>query len=172
LDGAALLWGTPTSRDHKDGACADADVETNGLLGRQVLRNWPTPQAMEIHNPNKIYASSTRAHYADGRECQPMLADVSLIVTLQSSLPDPETPKHGEPSSQISRGSRRRLNPAFVSKLMSAPWWWTHPELINSALEATAFACYKAQLLLQLSRYVQVSGTYCGETEMADRGAA
>lgn len=29
---------TPTTRDWKDGACADADVPTNGLLGRQVLR--------------------------------------------------------------------------------------------------------------------------------------
>jgi hypothetical protein len=34
-------WATPTTRDWKDGACADANVPTNGLLGRQVLR---TPQ--------------------------------------------------------------------------------------------------------------------------------
>jgi len=32
------FWATPTSRDHKDGACADANVPTNALLGRQVLR--------------------------------------------------------------------------------------------------------------------------------------
>jgi len=35
---ASLQWATPTSRDHKDGACRDADVPTKGLLGRQVLR--------------------------------------------------------------------------------------------------------------------------------------
>jgi len=33
-----VLWMTATTRDWKDGACADADVPTNGLLGRQVLR--------------------------------------------------------------------------------------------------------------------------------------
>lgn len=32
------VWMTPTTRDGKDGACANADVPTNGLLGRQVLR--------------------------------------------------------------------------------------------------------------------------------------
>lgn len=32
-------WMTPTSRDHKDGACGEADVPTNGLLGRQVCRS-------------------------------------------------------------------------------------------------------------------------------------
>ena len=32
------LWGTPTSRDWKDGACQGAAVPVNGLLGRQVLQ--------------------------------------------------------------------------------------------------------------------------------------
>lgn len=35
---AAGMWGTPTARDWKDGACADANVPTNGLLGRQAPR--------------------------------------------------------------------------------------------------------------------------------------
>mgnify|MGYP000870216340 CR=1 FL=1 len=29
-------WATPTTRDHKDGACQDADVPVNALLGRQA----------------------------------------------------------------------------------------------------------------------------------------
>lgn len=33
-------WGTPTSRDYKDGASADT-APTNGLLGRQVIQEWP-----------------------------------------------------------------------------------------------------------------------------------
>lgn len=37
-DAAVRQWATPTSRDWKDGACADANVPTNSLLGRQVLR--------------------------------------------------------------------------------------------------------------------------------------
>lgn len=36
-------WGTPTTRDFKDGACQDADVKENGLLGRQVT-HWQTPK--------------------------------------------------------------------------------------------------------------------------------
>ena len=40
LPGAAHLsaspWATPTTRDWKDGACQDANVPINGLLGRQV----------------------------------------------------------------------------------------------------------------------------------------
>ena len=38
-------WPTATSRDSKDGACADANVETNALLGRAVTR-WPTPRTI------------------------------------------------------------------------------------------------------------------------------
>ncbi len=41
LEGAAKLWGTPTSRDWKDDGLTD-ETPTNGLLGRQVQR---TPMA-------------------------------------------------------------------------------------------------------------------------------
>ena len=37
LDGSVLNWGTPTSRDYKDGSSADT-APTNGLLGRQVIQ--------------------------------------------------------------------------------------------------------------------------------------
>lgn len=40
-------WMTPTTRDWKGGACAESDVPTNGLLGRQAVRAWPTPNAKE-----------------------------------------------------------------------------------------------------------------------------
>lgn len=38
-------WATPASRDWKDGACQNADVPVNALLGRQaaMLASWPTP---------------------------------------------------------------------------------------------------------------------------------
>ena len=35
--------------------------------------------------------------------------------------------------SLTSRGSRRRLNPAFAAWLMGMPWFWTNPAQINSA---------------------------------------
>lgn len=49
-----------------------------------------------------------------------------------SSLPVLAIPD-GRKSSVPSRGSRRRLNPAFAAWLMGMPWWWTSTERINSA---------------------------------------
>jgi hypothetical protein len=51
LDQEARFWGTPTSRDWKDGASADADVETNGLLGRQVVREFQSSRPA-LEQPN------------------------------------------------------------------------------------------------------------------------
>jgi hypothetical protein len=38
-------WPTATTRDWKDGACADANVPTNGLLGRAVPRTTGSSRA-------------------------------------------------------------------------------------------------------------------------------
>lgn len=49
LHSAVKLWGTPTSRDHKDVGDM-TNVPENGLLGQQVLndaRAFPTPQARD-----------------------------------------------------------------------------------------------------------------------------
>jgi hypothetical protein len=48
LKGAALLWGTPTARDLKDGASCE-NVPENGLLGRMAA-NWATPTVNGNHN--------------------------------------------------------------------------------------------------------------------------
>jgi len=39
------LWPTATTRDWKDGACRDANVPTNGLLGRSVPRTTGNSRA-------------------------------------------------------------------------------------------------------------------------------
>jgi hypothetical protein len=50
LEGQVAQLPTPTSRDWKDGACADADVPTNGLLGRTVVRELlPTPRTSDTN---------------------------------------------------------------------------------------------------------------------------
>lgn len=53
---ARAMWGTPTSRDHKDGDVTGIDVPTNGLLGREVchfsLPAPPTPQPGETSSPS------------------------------------------------------------------------------------------------------------------------
>lgn len=49
-NGSSLsLWPTPTSRDHKDGACVGT-VPINGLLGRAVwMASWSTPQCADVN---------------------------------------------------------------------------------------------------------------------------
>jgi hypothetical protein len=120
LDGAVLLW-----------ACADADVPTNGLLGRQVLRNWPTPSHSMVTEQDLVQATT-----AGNAPDRPKYSDCFL--------PDHLTPQHGSASSESTRTSRRRLNPAFVSWLMTWPWWWTHPEPIPFAREAMELWLYRA----------------------------
>ncbi len=65
LDQEARNWGTPTSRDHKDAACAEADVETNGLLGRQTVRwegQWRTPDCPATGGPRNHTTSIGDGH--------------------------------------------------------------------------------------------------------------
>ena len=40
-----VIWPTATQRDWKDGACADTNVPTNGLLGRAVPRTSGSSRA-------------------------------------------------------------------------------------------------------------------------------
>jgi hypothetical protein len=52
-------WGTPTSRDYKDGSSANT-APTNGLLGRQVIQNWPTPDANTASYSNGVMGPNIR----------------------------------------------------------------------------------------------------------------
>jgi hypothetical protein len=53
---------------------ANAMKRNSPSLASQVVM-WPTPQANEIENPNKVYRSPTNA-YRGNKKVQPMLADV------------------------------------------------------------------------------------------------
>ena len=60
VDAARLAgWATPASRDWRDGACQDANVTPNGLLGRQapMLAWWPTPTAQDNDQVAGEYAN-------------------------------------------------------------------------------------------------------------------
>jgi hypothetical protein len=61
-------------------------------------------------------------------------------VVARFSLPAPETPTLGEPSSPDAPTSRRQLNPEFVEWLMGWPEGWT------------AFACSETALCLWRQR--------------------
>lgn len=56
LAGAVLYWPTPTARDWKDGACAEANVPTNGLLGRLAPRMMPSGGGGMVLNPRFVEA--------------------------------------------------------------------------------------------------------------------
>ena len=94
------FWGTPTTRDWKDGACAEQNVPTNGLLGRQVCREgmWATPNA----------ADCTGTH--GGGQGRSLRTDISSHLDLPTTT-------DGESSSN----STRRLNPLFVEMLQGFP---------------------------------------------------
>lgn len=58
LTGQARKWATPTTRDHKDGCCATANVPINSLFGRQCLTTTglgnPRSNAMRQLNPRFV----------------------------------------------------------------------------------------------------------------------
>ena len=166
LDGSVLMWGTPTSRDYKDGSSAGT-APTNGLLGRQVIQNWPTPIAeYDNRSPEAVKAAreTVAKRHAEGRYGKgcgvPSIAkDLQAMAMLNSlsSLPAPAIPD-GPPSSPTSPGSllpsqRKKLNPSFAEWLMGLPLGWTSKDArIDSARLAMAFARYRRQLHLLCSQ--------------------
>lgn len=128
------MWGTPTARDHKDGASTLENTPVNGLLGREVLQ-WPTPAA------NAFEIADADALLKRRRECQERhgngngfgltLGQTVSLMSL-SSHPDPEPPPNGSESCETTRGSRprsqkKRLNAYFVELLMGWAPNWTSP---------------------------------------------
>jgi hypothetical protein len=142
-------WATPTTRDHKDGACqeqiANGKVEVNALLGRQaLLAGWPTPlsapdteashnqvsgqyrRAMEKCMPLGSWVSPTacspnslRGKGQDPRERMAQGHQVNLQDQVRL-LDSGETPS-GSPASTANRG---QLNPAHSRWLMGLPAEW------------------------------------------------
>jgi hypothetical protein len=109
-------WATPTTRDHKDGACqeqiANGKVEVNALLGRQaLLAGWVSPTAC---SPNSL-----RGKGQDPRERMAQGHQVNLQDQVRL-LDSGETPS-GSPASTANRG---QLNPAHSRWLMGLPAEW------------------------------------------------
>lgn len=119
-DVAALVgWATPTSRYSKDGACQDADVPVNGLLGRQAaklvsppLGAWPTPTSASQGSPENPEARKRRGFNAG---LSPMDAACLAIP-----------PASGTDTTSSPAGTEKRgvLNPAFSLWLQGYPAEW------------------------------------------------
>ena len=122
-------WMTPTSRDHKDGDCREANVEVNGLLGRQVLqtpkagppsssdtpnspRLWPTPVAWD-HKTQMGRPGQLRTE----------------VHSLEKEWPTPYGLGNNEGGmgefQMATTPKGKKLNPRFVEWLMGLPIGWT-----------------------------------------------
>lgn len=94
------LLPTPTARDHKDGACASANVPMNSLLGRYVVMVLPTPTAAD-------YKASGAAGYStsSGRHSGTTLTDAVLGAASADRI--------------------GKLNPRLSEWMMGFPPGWT-----------------------------------------------
>jgi hypothetical protein len=142
-------WGTPTSRDWKDGASANT-APTNGLLGRQVIQNWPTPDANAMNDGESRESWQARADRSKLKHNNGNGAGMPLAIACQSSPPAPEPPNSGSESSESIHGSlqpsaKKRLNVCFVLWLMGLPHHWLAPE-------PTVSGCAETQLWLRAQR--------------------
>ena len=76
-------WMTPTTRDWKDGACADSNVPTNGLLGRQAVRAWVTPT---VEDASREGSRSWAERWASGAR----VPDTHQRLRTQAHWPTPD----------------------------------------------------------------------------------
>ena len=145
---ASSSWPTPTARDWKDDGSAEANVPTNGLLGRTVAR-WQTPQTDSFRSRGgerkdeagldrqaRTWPTPTASVAQDGEHVETWDARRVLIkerkmngngmgepLTIAASRfgrPSPETPPDGTAISPPVV-----LNPPFVEALMGLPRGWS-----------------------------------------------
>ena len=115
-------WGTPTSRDWKDGSSV-ANVPENGFLGRQVVnRQWPTPRVGGFDagahrgNPDSLHSAvklwpTPRASENEMRTTKPAPSQIAGT--------------HGKGlSAEVGQSNGLKLNSAWVSRMMGYPDSW------------------------------------------------
>ena len=142
LAGQAETWPTAVVQDSESHAVAanrgsDSSRHSGTTLtdatrdfeerGRRGENQYPTPSAT-------VYGSGQNEGTIE--HVRPSRGTPSLSQWASS----PQAQKismSGSKSSKSPRGSRRRLNPAFVCWLMGWPWWWTRTEHINSVAPVT-----------------------------------
>jgi hypothetical protein len=116
---ASGLWGTPTSRDHKDTGNME-NVPVNGLLGRQVL--MPTPR-VEGFDAGRHRGKPDSLHSYAKMWTTPRASENELRTT--KPTPSQIAGKHGKSlSGEVQQGGSLKLNSAWVSRMMGYPDDW------------------------------------------------
>ena len=117
---AEQLWQTPATDSFRS---RGGDRKDEMGLDQQARLQWATPNSRD-------YKSES-----GGEAIQSHMEDHSPNLSKQVvySRQDQATEQDGPKCSEKPRGSRRRLNPAFVCQLMGLPFWWTQPVPINFA---------------------------------------
>ena len=107
----------PTAGIVSDGHCyalRTSDTRT-GASGCSSSGDWPTARAED---------SESCGNHPGAQDSLTGAAERQFL----SPLPAPATSTPGAPSSKDGRGSRPRLNPAFVEWLMGVPFGWTETD--------------------------------------------
>ena len=126
-------WQTPQSRDFR-GGLIEPETAAKHLgalpLNEQVMGTWSTPHLPTVHS-----------------------SDNSATTYLDRQVSSLQVQATAQPGSECPPTLRPRLNPAFVCTLMGMPWYWTHPEPINSGAEETEL--WRLRLDSHLSRLLE-----------------
>lgn len=156
LDEAAeQLWPTPrTITGGPESAERKQELgrtESGGGDLQAAVALWPTPAATVINDGEspETFDERRRGMLAKGYNGN----GGGLVLTVEAVRfhRAQETATPGPESSPTPRGSRRRLNPAFVEWLMGYPDSWTHPDPIDSAV--WGMPSYLSRLRRRLQNY-------------------
>lgn len=110
LSDLAENWATPTSRDHKDGNCQDANVPTNSLLGHQAPRTLLGQESS-----------------SDGQNLRQQWQTMTVLDSQGRDYTYPSG-NHEKPFLTLTgqaKSKGKKLNSLFVEWLMNVPLTWT-----------------------------------------------
>lgn len=139
-------WGTPTSRDWKDGTSANT-APTNGLLGRQVIQEWPLAGPISGHQCGALGAADTLSE-ADAPAVLLSDEDSPCLLLDQALLISGKTCWCGIRNCD-QQSHRRKLNSLFTLWLMGLPLHWLAPAPTNCGHVETQLYLYRLRLQLE-----------------------
>ena len=138
LESIAKDWPTATARDWKDGACQNANVPENALLGR-VAANWPTPRTITGGAESAERKKELGRKNSGGGDLQAAANNWATPMASDGSKPSAGNRRSADLSHQAQATenpgseSRPKLNPRFVEWLMGVPLGWTAFEPVETA---------------------------------------